>query len=378
VELDDDGRPLPTGCPPATSPRQNLLTVTRAVHCYAAAEILGVPGSRALVEQGLRTLWDEHRDLQNGGYFAAVGRLGGSGDSTKMAYGHAHVVLAASAALTAGHALAQDLLNDVLAVIDERFWSERDGAAAHEDYDSAWNELEAYRGVNSNMHLCESLLAAAAATGRSDLAQRALRIVTRFVDHEARGHDWLLPEHFDLQWRPMLAHNRDRPDDPFRPYGATVGHSMEWSRLVLGAGLATGELTEQLLEMSEALFQRGVKVGWEEHWGGLFYTVDWDGTPVNRDRYWWPVAEGIQTSSYLLRLTGKPIYEDWYRRFWEFADEYFIDHARGGWYAIRDDTGARKNHPWYGKPDIYHSLQACLLPLLPLASSLIGAVTEPR
>ena len=33
-----------------------------------------------------------------------------------------------------------------------------------------------------------------------------------------------------------------------------------------------------------------------------------------------------------------------------------------------------KVHPWYGKPDVYHSLQACLAPLLPVAPSLIGAV----
>ena len=48
--------------------------------------------------------------------------------------------------------------------------------------------------------------------------------------------------------------------------------------------------------------------------------------------------------------------------FWEFAAAHLIDHERGGWYPMLDEHNVRKSHPWYGKPDIYHSLQACLLP----------------
>ena len=266
VELDDDGRAMPTGCPPAPSPRQNLLTVARAVHCYAAAEMLGIPGSQAIVARGLETLWNEHRDETAGGYLSAVGR-GGPGDSTKTAYGHAHVLLAAAAGLAAGHAPARGLLDDALAVIDEHFWSEDTGVAGAEDYDRNWRELEPYRGVNSNMHLCESLLAAAEATGRTDLAERARRIVAAFIEGHARAHGWLLPEHYDPSWQPMLEHNRDRLDDPFRPYGATIGHSLEWSRLVLGTGLAVDGLTADLVSMSEAMFAKGVGAGWDARSG---------------------------------------------------------------------------------------------------------------
>jgi sulfoquinovose isomerase len=374
VELDDDARPLPTGCPPALAPRQNLLTVARAIHCYAAGELLGIPGCHALVASGLATVWNEHRDPESGGYIAAVGRAGGPDDTTKAAYGHAHVLLAASAALSAGHTGARALFDDVLAVIDAHFWSDEDGAASAEDFDRDWHALEPYRGVNSNMHLCESLLAAADAASRPDLAERARRLVGRFVSAQARAHGWLLPEHYDTSWQPMLEYNRDRIDDPFRPYGATVGHSLEWARLVLCSGLATGELSSELVEMSEAMFAKAVEVGWDTAAGGLVYTVSWDGAPVNRDRYWWPIAEGIATASYLARVTGKAGYEEWYRRFWEFAAEYLIDHARGGWYPQLSEHNIRKCHPWYGKPDIYHTLQACLLPQLPVAASLMGAV----
>jgi sulfoquinovose isomerase len=394
VELDDDRRALPGGCPPAPGRRQNLLTVTRAVHSYALGEMLGIPGCRAVVDRGLSTIWSEHRDSEAGGYVEAIGLDGagdagagdagagdagagdaGAGDTTKAAYGHAHVLLAAASALAAGHAQAAALFDDALAVIDEHFWSDEDGAAATEAYDGEWRAVEAYRGANSNMHLCESLLAAAEVGERPDLAERAARLAARFIDGEARAHGWLLPEHYDLSWQPMLEYNRDRLDDAFRPYGATVGHALEWSRLVVCAALATGRLEgDWFLEASEAMFDRGVAVGWDATHGGLAYTVDWNGAPANPDHYWWPVAEGIATSSYLLRVTGRERYEAWYRNFWEYAAEHLIDHERGGWYPQFDQTNRRKVHPWYGKPDIYHSLQACLLPILPVASSAVGAV----
>ena len=373
TELDDDGRPLPTGCPPSSSPRQNLLTVTRLVHSYALGEMLGIPGCRNVVDAGVSALREEHRDTSAGGYVEAVGR-DGAVETTKTAYGHAHVLLAAASAVAAGHSRAAALFDDALAVIDEHFWSEEDGAAGIEACDRNWRPLEPYRGANSNMHLCESLLAAAEVGERPDLAERAARIAARFIDGYARAHGWLLPEHYDLSWQPMPEYNRDRLDDPFRPYGATIGHSLEWSRLVVCAGLATARLDDWFLAAAEAIFDRGVSVGWGAQHGGLAYTVDWNGAPANDDHYWWPIAEGIATSSYLLRVTGRGPYERWYETFWEFAATHLIDAERGGWYPQLDAHNQRKVHPWYGKPDVYHSLQACLLPILPVAPSVVGAI----
>jgi len=81
-ELDDDGRPLPDGAPPSRAPQQNLLTVTRAVHCYAAGEMLGIPGCGTVVEQGLDALWESHRDPIAGGYLSAVPGLAPAQEAT--------------------------------------------------------------------------------------------------------------------------------------------------------------------------------------------------------------------------------------------------------------------------------------------------------
>lgn len=371
-ELDDEGQPLLAESPRAPGLQQDLLTVARAVHSYAAGELLGIPGCSRVVDAGLYALWERHRDPDEGGYFAAVGPAGPT-DSTKAAYGHAFVLLAAGTALAAGHE-ASALLTDVLEVIDEHFWSEEEGAS-REAFDSSWHEIEAYRGANSNMHLTESFLAAAEVAERPDLAERVVRMASRLIGTSARDHGWLLPEHYDPSWQPVLAYNRDKLDHPFRPYGATVGHSIEWARLVVAAGLATGRLDDGWsLAVAEALFSRAVEVGWDKVHGGLAYTVDWDGRLANPDHYWWPVAEAISTASYLLRLTGDEVYETWYRRFWDYASEVLIDHERGGWYPLFDRENQKKVFPWRGKPDIYHALQACLLPVLPVAPSFAGAI----
>jgi sulfoquinovose isomerase len=86
------------------------------------------------------------------------------------------------------------------------------------------------------------------------------------------------------------------------------------------------------------------------------------------------VAEGIAAAATLLEVTGSGGYEAWYRRFWEYAGSVLIDHGRGGWYPQFDARNRRKDGPWYGKPDLYHALQASLIPALPLAPSVAGAI----
>jgi mannose/cellobiose epimerase-like protein (N-acyl-D-glucosamine 2-epimerase family) len=148
----------------------------------------------------------------------------------------------------------------------------------------------------------------------------------------------------------------------------------EWSRLLLSTWIAKGENDGWMREAAGALFEHAVDVGWDGEHRGLSYTVDFDGSPANPDHYCWPIAEGIGASAFLLQLTGDALYESWYRKFWDFAGSHLIDHTRGGWYPELDPTNRRKLGPWYGKPDVYHVLQSCLLPLLPPAPSLAAAL----
>src|SRR5690606_26847470 len=126
---------------------------------------------------------------------------------------------------------AVELLTDALAVLDARFW-EPEQQLHLDERSRDWSSTSDYRGVNANMHSVEALLAAHAATGDAVWLDRAAAIGDRVISW-AEGNEWRIPEHFDAAWTPQLEYNADRPHDPFKPYGATPGHGLEWARLLL-------------------------------------------------------------------------------------------------------------------------------------------------
>jgi mannose/cellobiose epimerase-like protein (N-acyl-D-glucosamine 2-epimerase family) len=371
VWLDDDGRPDPT--------RPVLTWITaRTVHVYALAHLLGVDGAREIAAQALRGLVGQLHDPVHGGWFAAVGPDGW--DDAKSCYDHAFVVLAGSSATVAGLEGGPALLEEALAVLDTRFWEP--AAGMHADrWDRAWRTLDPYRGVNANMHAVEALLAASDATGDPRWRDRALTIAGHVVDEWARGNGWRVPEHFDEHWQPRPMHNEDHPDDRFQPFGATVGHALEWSRLLLHLAAALGDPAPAWLrESAVSLFDRAVADGWSVDGApGFVYTTDWDGAPVVHDRLHWVLAEGVGAAAALASATGDVArYQAPYREWWAFAEEHFIDRERGSWRHQLDRLNRPSATVWSGKPDIYHAAQATLIPRLPLAPGIVRATAEGR
>ena len=77
---------------------------------------------------------------------------------------------------------------------------------------------------------------------------------------------------------------------------------------------------------------------------------------------YWTLAEAINTSAVLYRLTGETRYADDYAMFWQYVDEYVVDHQRGSWFEQLDRNNELLETVWPGKPDLYHALQATLIP----------------
>ncbi|WP_153786660.1 AGE family epimerase/isomerase [Pseudomonas sp. EMN2] len=366
--LDDDGR-LPR-CALAET-----MNTARMTHSFALAHIQGVPGCRELVEHGVAALQGPLRDQEHGGWYA---QPEGHGDTGKAAYLHAFVALAASSAVVAGVSQAQALLDAAVQVIEQRFWCEEEGAL-RESFSRDWQQAEAYRGANSNMHGVEAFLALADVTGDRLWLHRALRMVERLILAQAASDGLRVTEHFDGHWQALPDYNRDNPADGFRPYGTTPGHAFEWARLVLHleAALQRAQLPapEALLTAARGLFDSACRHAWQADGApGLVYTLDWRDRPLVRERLHWVHAEACATAAALLRRTGEPRYEQWYRCFWDFIATHFIDRVHGSWHHELDPTNQPSARIWGGKPDLYHALQALLLPRLPLAPSLATAL----
>ena len=351
-----------TGTPDPAKPLQLWIT-TRMTHVFAVGHLLGIPGCGLLADHGLRAIGETFEDREHGGWFSEAGA------GRKEAYSHSFVLLAAASATMAARPGGPPLLDAIVEIVERHFWSEEEGACV-ESWDRAWREPEAYRGANANMHMVEACLAAGDATGDAIWSQRALRIAERLVQDVAARNDWRVVEHFDAAWNPLPDYNRAEVRHPFRPFGVTPGHGLEWSRLLLqirGPGW--------LLEAAEGLFARAVADGWDDA-RGFVYTTDFDGQPVVTDRLHWVLAEGIGAAAALHAVTGGEEYDRWYQRFWDFADLWFRDREHGSWQHELDDQLRPSDRTWAGKPDVYHALQATLLPRLPVTASLAGALRD--
>ncbi|MGZ8743795.1 MAG: AGE family epimerase/isomerase [Nocardioides sp.] len=357
-----------------------LWITCRMTHVLSLGHLMGRPGCGPLVDHGVASLTGRFRDATNDGWYAQVD-VGGPANRDKTAYEHAFVVLAAASATCAGRPGAAELLTDALAVVLERFWDDEHGMVV-EQWDESFSSLDPYRGLNANMHTVEALLAAADALEAGSLAtslrERALRIVERVVHDLGPAHSWRVPEHFDSSWDPQLEYNADTPAHPFRPYGATIGHSLEWARLALHLRAALGRSAPGwLLESARSLFDAAVAEGWAvDGADGFVYTVDWEGQPVVRERMHWVAAEATATAAALWTATGDASYDGWYRTWWDHIATVFVDHRLGSWHHELDPANRPGGVTWRGKPDTYHAFQATLIPRLPLAPTLAAALRD--
>lgn len=355
--LDARGHPI-SGAP------HELFSTCRMIHCFAAAELLGHETARQITSHGLQALTDIFHDPVHGGFvWAPDANTGFMTD--KVAYGHAFVLLAAASAKTAGHHAAQAIYEDVRHVLLQRFWDEENGAM-REEFRADWSLFSGYRGQNANMHMVEALMAAYEVWGERRWLTMAERIADLIINRHARNAGWVVIEHFDAAWVPQPEFSGD---PMFRPAGTTPGHALEWARLCVQLWLLGQKRLDWLLEAAQSLFRNAAQMAWAED-GGFVYTLKMDGSVDIPDRFWWPSCEGLAAASSLFKVTDDPYYADWFERIWHVLEHEFIDHDAGGWWP---EAGQRST-VFEGKPDIYHALQACLLPLLPPDQSLVPAL----
>ncbi|THD44206.1 MAG: AGE family epimerase/isomerase [Bradyrhizobium sp.] len=363
ANLDERGRPMPA------ERVRPLHETTRMVHCFAIARLLGRKGADDIIDHGVKAIRTRHRDARHGGYFWSFDDHGPR-ERDKLAYGHGHVLLAAASAKCVGHPEADALIADIAEVIATRFW-EADWGASAEEFREDWTPFSAYRGQNANMHLTEALMAAYEATGERDFLDKAESIADLILRRAAAGNGWFVPEHYTDRWQV----DRDyKGSDMFRPFGVTPGHALEWTRLALQLWELGGRRLAWLPDAARSLLERAVGQGWDKTRGGLYYTLEWSGAPRVRDRLWWPCCEGIGAAAFLAAHGGGELADDWYARFWTFADQHLIDRRWGGWRPQLDDSLQPVERYFTGKPDLYHAVQACLIPLYPADASLTRGI----
>lgn len=343
------------------SRHRHLVSATRFVYCYAmAGREFGNPAFLAAARHGLHALRTTWRDGASGGYDWTQ-RNGRTEDPTRHAYGMAFVLLAYATALHAGIAEARPWLDETWALLEARFW-DRDAGLYRDEATPQW-QFSDYRGQNANMHLCEALLAAYAATAAPHFLERALILADHMTRRQAALAGGLVWEHYDRDWNVDWDYHREDPRHLFRPWGFQPGHQTEWAKLLLILDhymKVRGSAVGWLVPKARQLFDLAVAQAWDTEHGGLCYGFDPQGRICDDDKYFWVQAESIAAAARLAVATGDPAYWTWYGQLWSYAWAHFVDHRHGAWYRIltRDNRKYSDAKSPAGKTD-YHTMGAC-------------------
>jgi mannose/cellobiose epimerase-like protein (N-acyl-D-glucosamine 2-epimerase family) len=316
-----------------------------------------VTAVRTQTERGVANLWSAFRDDRHGGYHW---RLDGRTPvaSRRVCYGHAFVLLAYARAASAGIDGARRGLADAAEVLESQFYEPAAGLYRSE-FDEAWTESADYRGQNANMHVCEALLAAHEATGDRGHLYRATRLAERLCVDLTATTDGRIWEHYTADWTHDFGYNRDAPRDQFRPWGYQPGHHLEWAKLLALLDRHHEPAPDWLGSRARSLYDYAVTTGWDESYGGFYYTVDRADRPIVDDKYGWPVAEAIGAAAALYERTGEASYLDDYDRFWDYAQRR-LTAPGGNWYERVSRRG--EPYPTAEGPAVqpgYHPLGAC-------------------
>lgn len=351
----------------------------RMTHCFALAVLAGRSKYAPLAAHGVAALQSGAlRSTADGGWFSRVEADGTVAAGARTSYDHSFVVLAASSALLAGIDGAQRLLDESLASFEALWWDEAAGLVV-DARDPQTLEVDPYRGINTNMHWVEALLAAWGATGDRAHLERASRI-TRFVTRMLLEHDLRLPEHYSADWQPILDYNLDKPADPFRPFGSTPGHWLEWARLIAQLAVSCQEaglpVADEWHSLPPQMYRLSLAEGWNANGHpGFVYTTDFNGKPVVEQRMHWVLCEALAAAMTLDALQPDGCYSWDVEYLWRFAQEYVVE-APGQWCHELSPTNTPDGATWGGKPDIYHAFQACLMSHLPVCASFAQGLTR--
>lgn len=339
---------------------RHLVNATRFVITHSMLyQLTGAAPYQAGVRHAVDFLRTAFRDPVTGGYAWMIDWHEGRStvlDGTRHCYGMAFVMLAYAHALTCGVDAARGWLAETFDLAEKHFWEPAAGLYADEATPD-WT-LSPYRGQNANMHACEAMIAAYAATGEARYIERAERLAHNITCRQAALANGLVWEHYHSDWSVDWDYNLHDKSNIFRPWGYQTGHLTEWAKLLLQ--LHNHAPADWHVPRAMELFEAGVTKAWDAQHGGLHYGFAPDGSICDADKYHWVQAESLAAAALLAIRTGDPAYWAWYDKIWAYCWAHFVDHQQGAWFRILDPANlnhTREKSP-AGKVD-YHDIGAC-------------------
>jgi glucose-6-phosphate isomerase len=339
---------------------RHLVNATRFVITHSMLyQLTGAAHYQRSVHHAVEFLLKAFRDPATGGYAWMIDWHDGKAtvlDGTRHCYGLAFVMLAYAHALICGVDEARGWLAETFDLAERHFW-EPDAELYADEATPDWT-LSPYRGQNANMHACEAMIAAYAATGQTHYIQRAECLAHNITCRQAALANGLVWEHYHPDWSVDWDYNLHDKSNIFRPWGYQSGHLTEWAKLLMQ--LDTHAPADWHVPRAVELFEAGVTTAWDRQYGGLHYGFGPNGSICDADKYHWVQAESLAAAALLAVRTEQPEYWAWYDKIWSYCWAHFVDHQQGAWFRILDPANlnhTREKSP-AGKVD-YHTIGAC-------------------
>ncbi|GKU81887.1 AGE family epimerase/isomerase [Niallia sp. NCCP-28] len=336
---------------------KTLVGTSRFIYIFSIGSLLGNSSCISAAQHGLKFLEDCFLDKKHGGFFWSLhGKR--VNKPIKLAYGHAFALLAASKAYQSGIHKASGLIAYIYNIIETHFWDEEHQLYI-DKFSEDWSKTSPYRGQNANMHMCEALLAAYEATGDKKYLEKAYTIAKRLILEIAPQSSGLIWEHYTDDWTIDWSYKETKNSlKEFRPDGFIPGHTIEWSKLLL---MVERHIHEHwLIDKAIQLYNKALSKGWDQQFGGVFFSFAKDGSILDSDKNYWVQAEAIGASILLAEKTDLSLYQANYLHLFHYIWNHFVDHKYGGWYPLLNRQNKRYSNikSPVNKTD-YHPIANC-------------------
>ena len=369
---------------------QDKMIVTQARHTWSnsKASLLypEIKHYKTSAAHGFKFLRDVMWDKKYGGFYQLVSREGKvQGDSSKTAYGNAFGIYA----LAAYYDATKDA--GALSLAKKGFmWLEkhshdpvykgyfqhlsRTGNPIKRKADTPSTSDLGYKDQNSSIHLLEAFTELYHVWPDKLLRQRLEEMLLLIRDKitDPKGYltlflkpDWTPISYQDSSEAVILKHRNLSH--------VSYGHDVETAYLMLEASEALGHKEDKKTLMAgKKMVDHALRTGWDDTLGGFYdqgyYFKNKKGITIIKDsKNWWAQAEGLNT---LLIMSNyfphdKMQYFEKFKKLWQYANTYLIDHEYGDWYAEGLDKEPErktdlKGHIWKATYHQFRALANCV------------------
>jgi len=351
-----------------TAPR-GLILYTRILWAFSALykfkpEVQYLELARRAYDYLANAFWDK----KFGGFYWMVDYQGKVIDDLKKIYGQAFAIYALCEYYAAGgDRSALDLAINIFELIEKHNHDNQFGGyfeSSYRDWKIADNvalsevDLAEKKSMNTHLHLMEAYTSLAHEWRNEQVQNRLKELIDCHLNFILNPDSYHLQLFFDERWIP-------------KSEVISFGHDIEASWLlteaaeILGNSQLISKVANICLKMVNATLIEGIS-----EQGGLFMEMDGEGKIIPRDFDWWPQVEAIIACLNVYQQLKKESYLNHALRFWNFLDEYFIDHQNSEWfYSVSADRVPNPQRlkvcEWKGP---YHNIRGCIEILKRLAT----------